>query len=125
MLHARRFVEEIAEAVDPDELLGEAGRALFAALVADPDAPPEQLAALLDADGVALLERLLARGPALGNPDTAKERTMTYFRARRLDLRMDAIQRELQATDDDAKKTSLLAEKHRLRQEQHRIRFTT
>jgi DNA primase len=125
MLHARRFVEEIAEAVDPDELLGDAGRTLFATLVEDPEASPDTLAGRLDPDGVSLLERLLPRGESLGNPDLAKEQAITFFRERRLRLRMDAIQRELQATDDDEKKTALLAEKHRLRQEQQRIRFTT
>lgn len=124
MVHARRFVEEIAEMVDPSELVSSEGRELFLALVAEPEAPVEALASQLSPEAVALLESLLAQEGAVGNPDLAKDRTMTYFRERRLKARMGQLQHALSATEDDGEKTALLAEIARLKREYTSIRLS-
>jgi DNA primase len=124
MVHARRFVEEIAETVDPADLVSSAGRELFLALVDDPEAAVEPLAARLSPDAVALLESLLAQEGAVGNPDLAKDRTVAYFRERRLKARMVQLQQALLATDDDGEKTALLGEIARLKREHTSIRLS-
>ncbi|MCE2940254.1 MAG: DNA primase [Gemmatimonadota bacterium] len=122
MVHARRFVEEIAETVVPEDLASVAGREVFLALVAEPEATVEDLAARLSPEAVDLLQDLLALEGAVGNPDLAKDRTMTYFRERRLKARMGQLQQALHATEDDGEKTALLAEIARLKRESTSIR---
>ncbi|MFN9215451.1 MAG: hypothetical protein ACK6DK_12910, partial [Gemmatimonadota bacterium] len=122
MVHARRFVEEIAETVVPEDLASVAGREVFRALVAEPEATVEDLAARLSPEAVDLLQDLLALEGAVGNPDLAKDRTMTYFRERRLKARMGQLQQALHATEDDGEKTALLAEIARLKRESTSIR---
>nr|MCU0624333.1 hypothetical protein [Gemmatimonadaceae bacterium] len=97
---------------------------LFLALVDDPEAAVEPLAARLSPDAVALLESLLAQEGAVGNPDLAKDRTVAYFRERRLKARMVQLQQALLATDDDGEKTALLGEIARLKREHTSIRLS-
>ena len=117
MLHARNRIEAIAERVSADDFWLAEHRRIFSALLAQgADAGPEELAAALEEEDVAILEELLEEHESVSDVESTIERSVAMLRVRELEGRLAAIDRELPLAND-AEKNQLIEEKVRLRRQ--------
>ena len=117
MLHARNRIEAIAERVSADDFWLAEHRRIFSALLAQgADAGPEELAAALEEEDVAILEELLEEHESVTDVESTIERSVAMLRVRELEGRLAAIDRELPLAND-AEKNQLIEEKVRLRRQ--------
>ncbi len=112
MLQHRDCVERVGERVGPSDLEDAAHRAIFEALIGDPDLAvlPE------DADAAVLrrFERLMADPETVESPERVYADTVSQLERRRRGRRSAALRIEMLRTDDDDEKLRLMVEIQRI-----------
>ena len=117
MLHARNRIEALAERVSADDFWLPQHRRIFSTLLAQgAEAGPEELAAALQEEDIAILEELLEEHESVSDIESTIERSVAMLRVRELEARLANIDRELPLAND-AEKNQLIEEKVRLRRQ--------
>jgi DNA primase len=116
LLHRRQNVEHVVEQVGPatfrDETLGQ----ILTALVDAPDAPLDALAAVLDDEGVTVLNQLMSEDGGLADPARMIEGCIAALRKRELGDQIDDLDREIPLASEDDKMKLVSAKEELARQ---------
>lgn len=120
LLHRRRDIEAVAERVGPKDFEEPRLAHIFARLTAAPDESVESLATALDAEGVALLNKLSENAGGLDQPARMIEDCLSTFRQRAITKMKQDLDRQLTLADP-AKKDEINLEKHRLQEESQKL----
>jgi DNA primase len=120
MLHARGEIERVAERGGGETFRDPEYRAIFAALLQNPEADAETLAAALSETQTRVLQELLAAHEALGNVARTVEDSLVRLQARDLDDRMADLENEMRIASD-AEKDAILREKQKLMSERRAL----
>ncbi len=115
LLRSRERVERAAERVGPEEFRDPDFRAIFEALVADPElAPPPEG---LSSEGIRKLEELLGDPQELEHTERMFHESLGQLEDRALQKRKEALENELRFAGSGEEKRRLLEELSRLRRE--------
>ena len=120
LLHRRQFIESVAEQVGLDDFRDDRLASIFRGLVEAPDGGADALAAMLDEDGVALLDELTTSAGGLDVPARIIQDCVAGLRQRKLGEEIDAIDRRIPLADD-AEKDRLVGIKQKLTTEMHAL----
>ncbi len=112
MLKDREWIERVAEHMGPEDFQDRDYRAIFEALLEQPDlakAPSE-----LEPHAAGVLEELLGDQTELPQTHRVFEESLGKIRQSSFQMRLAELDRMIQATSDEDRLSELLAEKHRL-----------
>ncbi|MEX0935605.1 MAG: DNA primase [Gemmatimonadota bacterium] len=115
LLRARGWLDRALERIGPEEFHDPVYRAIFEALVADPElrAPPEGLSP----EAARMLEGLLGDPEDVEHTEQAFADTLATLQDRPLQARQTALERDLRSADSEDEKRRLLEELGQLRRE--------
>jgi DNA primase len=114
LLHRRRYVEPVAERIEPERFSDSAAAAIFIQLTAgDPEATIDELAANLDADAIDLLQLLMDETGGLDRAEETLDASINALLSRSIDDRLTEIDRLLPLAASE-QKDELIREKGRL-----------
>jgi DNA primase len=114
LLHRRRYVEPVAERIDPERFADASAAAIFQQLTAgDPEAPIDELAANLDGSAIDLLQALMDETGGLDRSEEILEGSINALLSRSIDDRLSEIDRLLPLAASD-EQDELIREKRRL-----------
>lgn len=121
MLQVRKYVEQVAERVGPEEFRDPRYREIFETLLeAGPDRMADELAAALSSDAVEELDTLLSEPEAIQDFERTVRDCLTQLELRRLRERNIEIDRLVMAATSE-EKDRLVEEKQRNRNEMRRL----
>lgn len=103
LLHARRFVEPVAEKISPEDFRVHEYRELFSALSTDADAPIEAIVEHLDESSTAALQELLEHAGGLDRADEVVEASVHKFLAKAYRVQQEELQSQLELAVGDEK----------------------
>ncbi len=114
LLHRRRYVEPVAERLEPERFSDPAAGAIFSELASgDPEATVDELAANLDADAIDLLQELISEPGGLDRPEETLDASINALLSRSIADRLTEIDRLLPLADS-SEKDDLINEKRHL-----------
>ncbi|MCG6955646.1 MAG: DNA primase [Gemmatimonadetes bacterium] len=119
MTKSRDFVERAGERLGPEDLVDSAYRAIFQALLDDPDlrSPPSSM----DPVAAERLREILEDPEEIGHASRVFEDTVARIRVATLDRRIEALNRRIESARDEAEKLALMEEKTRLSGERREL----
>jgi DNA primase len=119
MTRTRDFIERVGERVGPEDFADPAFRAIFEALIADPElqAPPPAM----DPVAAKRLEELLSGVEELAHPARVLDETLVRLRLDALMRKSAALEEELAGETDAGERERLTQEKIRLSRERNAI----
>jgi replicative DNA helicase len=112
MVKDREWVERVAEQVGPDDFQDRDYRAIFEALLDDPELshPPEGL----DPSAVRLMEGLMSDPEELSQTQRVFEESLGRIRSGSIQVRLTELDRVIRETVNEEQMAELLTEKKRL-----------
>jgi replicative DNA helicase len=119
MTKSRDFVERAGERLGPEDLVDSAYRAIFQALLDDPDlrSPPSSM----DPVAAERLREILEDPEEIGHASRVFDDTVGRIRVATLDRRIESLNRRIESARDDAEKLALMEEKTRLSGERREL----
>jgi DNA primase len=119
MTKSRDFVEHAGERLAPEDLVDSAYRAIFQALLADPDlrSPPSSM----DPVAAERLREILEDPEDIGHASRVFDDAVARIRVATLDRRLAELSRQIGGAEDEAEKLTLTEEKARLSRERREL----
>jgi hypothetical protein len=119
MIRSREYVERVGEQVGPEDFADPAFRAIFEALLAD----PELRAAPTSMDPVAAkrLEELLAGSEELAHPARVLEESLARLRVEAITRQSRELEGQIAGATDPAEREMLMRRKNQLAEERRDI----
>ena len=119
MIKSRDFIERVGERVGPEDFADPSFRAIFEALLADPDlaAPPQAM----DPVAAKRFEEILAGGEVLAHPARVLDESVSRLRIEALTRKSAELDRRLEESSDAGERERLMHQKNRLAEERREV----
>jgi len=119
MTKSRDFVDRAGEWLGPEDLVDSAYRAIFQALLDDPDlrSPPSSM----DPVAAERLREILEDPEEIGHASRVFDDTVARIRVATLDRTIEALNRRIESAQEESEKLALMEEKTRLSRERREL----